>query len=127
MIVRPAKDTDIPVITEIVERCGLRADGVDYTQWTGIVLVAQRGSEVIGFIHALPGRPYAIVTEIGVLPEHQKGRAAVKLWESAELLLRAAGMTAWAAFVGEKRDVNDTMPGLGCVNTGTGTMWLRSL
>ena len=127
MIVRPMLAKDLPRVVDIVERCGLAAEGVGYTDWSGILLVAERQGEVIGFIAALPGKPYAVITEMGVLPEHQKGRAAVKLWESMELLLRSMGVTAWAAFVGDKRDVNDTMPELGCVHSGTGTMWLRSL
>jgi len=127
MIVRPARQEDIPAITDIVEQCGIKTDGLDYSHWTGILLVAERQAQVIGFIAGMAGHPYAIVTEMGVLPEHQKGRAAVKLWESLELLFRSLGVTAWAAFVGEKREVNEVMPKLGAVNNGHGTMWLRSL
>jgi N-acetylglutamate synthase-like GNAT family acetyltransferase len=127
MIVRPAQQKDIPAIVEIVERCGIGVEGLDYSTWTGVLLVAERGGQVVGFMAALPGSPYAVVTEMGVLPEHQKGRAAVKLWEGMELILRSMGVRAWAAFIGEKRDVNDTMPKLGAVETGAGRMWLRSL
>ena len=127
MIVRPARQEDIPTIVEIVERCGLGVDGLDYSKWTGVILVAMRQDEVIGFVSALPGFPYAIITEMGVLPEHQKGRAAVKLWEGMELLLRSLGVSTWAAFIGEKRDVNEIMPKLGAVCAGTGRMWTRSL
>ena len=127
MIVRPARPGDEPAIVEIVERCGLGVDGLDYSRWTGILLVAERQSQVVGFMAALPGAPYAVVTEMGVLPEHQKSRAAVKLWEGMELLLRSMGVRAWAAFIGEKREVNDTMPKLGAVCTGHGRSWLRSL
>jgi hypothetical protein len=127
MIVRPAKDGDVARVVEIVERCGLAAEGLSYRDWSGVLLVAERQGEVIGFIAALPGKPYAVITEMGVLPEHQKGRAAVKLWESMELLLRSVGCTAWAAYVGDKREVNETMPKLGAVCTGEGKMYLRSL
>ena len=127
MIVRPAMAKDLSRVVDIVERCGLAAEGVGYTDWSGVLLVAERQGEVIGFISALPGKPYAVITEMGVLPEHQKGRAAVKLWESLELLLRSMGVTAWASYVGEKREVNEIMPKLGAVETGVGRMWLRSL
>ena len=127
MIVRPALAKDLPRVVGLVERCGLAAEGVRYTDWSGVLLVAERQGEVIGFISALPGKPYAVITEMGVLPEHQKGRAAVKLWESLELLLRSMGVTAWASYVGEKREVNEIMPKLGAVETGVGRMWLRSL
>lgn len=127
MIVRPARQEDLPAIVEIVERCGLRVDGLDYSRWTGVLLVAERQGQVIGFMAALPGVPYAVITEMGVLPEHQGSRAAVKLWEGMELLLRSMGVRSWAAFIGEKRDVNETMPKLGAMCAGMGKMWLRSL
>ena len=127
MIVRPAKPADLPFIADIIDRCELAVEGLDYTDWSGILLVADRQGEVIGFMAALPGKPYAIVTEMGVHPAHQKSRAAVKLWESMELLLRTMGVKAWAAYVGEKREVNETMPKLGAVCTGVGNMYVRSL
>ena len=127
MIVRPARQEDIPAIVEIVDRCGLASEGIDYSQWSGVIIVAVRQAQVIGFISALPAKPYAVILEMGVLPEHQKGRAAVKLWEACELILRHLGCPAWAAYVGDKREIKETMPKLGAVCTGDGTMWLRSL
>ena len=102
MNVRPATQADIPAIVEIVERCGLKADDVDYAQWSGIVLVAVRQSEIVGFVHALPARPYSIITHIAVLPEHRKGRASTKLMESAELFLRHLGCGNWFTHIYEK-------------------------
>ena len=91
MIVRPAQSKDIPAIVEIVERCGLGVEGLDYSEWSGVLLVAVRQSEVVGFINALPAKPYAVITEMGVLPEHQKGRAARMLIDGMDLLLRHLG------------------------------------
>ena len=127
MIVRPAQSKDIPAIVEIVERCGLGAEGVDYSEWSGVALVAVRQSEIVGFISALPAKPYAVITEMGVLPEHQKGRAARMLIDGMELLLRHLGCRAWAGYVGEKRDLDEMLTKRGAVSTGTGQMWLRSL
>ena len=127
MIVRPAKPSDLPFIADIIDRCELATEGIDYTDWSGVLLVAERQEEVVGFISCLPGKPYAVITEMGVLPAHQKGRAAVKLWESMELLLRTMGVKTWAAWVGEKREVNETMTKLGAVCTGIGNMYVRSL
>ncbi len=128
MIVRPARQDDIPAIVEIVERCGLGVDGLDYSAWSGVILVAVRQDEVIGFVAALPGSPYAIVTEIGVLPEHQRGRACIKLMESLELLLRSLGVKAWAGYVGSKRDdVQDMLERWGGRKEGDGTMYIRNL
>ena len=127
MIVRPARQEDIPAIVEIVERCGLGVDGLDYTQWSGIVLVAVRQSEVVGFVSALPAKPYAVITEIGVLPEHQKGRACTELMKSVELALRLAGCHAWAGYVGDVRGLDEAMKTWGAESTGSGSMWLRRL
>ena len=127
MIVRPARQEEIPTIVEIVERCGLRADDVDYSQWSGLVLVAVRQSEVEGFVAALPAKPYAVITEIGVLPEHQKGRACTELMKAVELALRLAGCHAWAGYVGESRGLDGTLKSWGAESTGVGSMWLRRL
>lgn len=127
MIVRPAQQKDIPAIVEIVERCGLGSEGLNYSEWSGMVLVAERQAQVVGFISALPAKPYAIITEMGVLPEHQKGRACHKLIESMDLLLRHLGCTAWAGYVGDKRGLENMLSKWGARSTGTGEMWLRSL
>ncbi len=42
MIVRPATKEDLPAITTILDRCELAMTGVDYTAWTGWLLVAER-------------------------------------------------------------------------------------
>ena len=127
MIVRPARAEDIPAITEIVAQCGLAAEGLNYSEWSGIVLVAVRQAQVVGFIAALPGKPYAVVTEFGVLPEHQCGRACVKLLEAFEIILRHVGCTAWCGLVGEKRGLDEMLSKWGAQSTGVGAMWLRRL
>ena len=127
MLIRPAQEKDLPAVMAIIERCDLRAEGLNYADWSGVLLVAQRGSEVVGFIAALPGKPYAVITEMGVLPEYQKGSAARRLLEGMELLLRSMGVKAWTAYVGAKREVNDVMPKLGAICTGDGKMWVRGL
>ncbi len=127
MIVRPARQEDIPAIVEIIERCGLGVEGLDYTQWSGITLVAVRQEQIVGFVNALPGAPYGIIREIGVLPEHQKGRACAKLMESVELMLRSVGCRAWAGYVGDTRGLDDLMKTWGAESTGSGSMWIRRL
>ena len=104
MIVRPARAGDEPAIVEIIERCGLGAEGVDYTRWTGLLLVAERQSQVVGFMAALPGAPYAVITHIVIAPEHRKGRAKMKLMESAELILRHLNCGNWFTHIYEKDD-----------------------
>jgi len=127
MIVRPAREQDVPAIQAIVEACGLAADGIDYTKWTGIMLVAVRQSEVVGFLQCLPARPYAVVTEIGVLPQHQKGRACHELIKGLELILRGQGVTAWTGYVGHHRGLEALLSHAGAKSTGDGSMYIRSL
>lgn len=119
MIVRPAKAGDEPKIRVMLERTGLALGGMDYETWTGVLLVAERQGEVIGMISALPGKPYAIVTHIAVLPEHQKGRAAYKLVESMELILRSMGCPVWVSYVWEKNMAcRSPLEGWGAVTNG---------
>lgn len=97
MIVRPARNTDGDAINKIRTECGLGDDHV--YEWTGIILVAERGGEIVGFAQAIPAKPISFFALLGVLPEHRKSRAAHKLVEGIELLLRANGCTEWVAFI----------------------------
>lgn len=98
MIARPARQSDLMVIAKILEECGIAA-GMDTSEFTGICLVCERGGEVIGFAQAIPAKPVAFFSLLAVLPTYQKTRAAYKLVEGIELLLRAAGCKEWSAFV----------------------------
>ena len=127
MIVRPATSKDLPAIGDILSACGLMVDGVNYDEWTGWLLVAERQGQVIGMIHVIPAKPYAIVAELGVLPAFQGSRAAYKLIESAELMLRANGLTGWAAYVGASRNgFHATVETWGGKNLGSGSMRWRA-
>ena len=128
MFVRPATQQDLPAVIAIVDACGLRVEGVDYTEWTGWLLVVERQGEVIGMIHVIPAKPYAIIAELGVLPVFQKSRAAVKLIEAAELLLRANALRGWAAYIGHARNgFHASVEAWGGTNLGSGTMHWREL
>ena len=77
--------------------CGL-GDGL-VSEWSGIILVAERGGEVIGFAQAIPAKPISFFAYLAVLPQFQKSRAGYKLVEGVELLLRANGCQEWSAFI----------------------------
>jgi len=128
MIIRPATKDDLPAIMAIRERCALAVDGVNYTDWSGWLLVAERQSQVIGLVHVIPSKPYAIVAEFGVLPEFQKGRAGHKLIEAAELMMRVSGYTEWVAFVGNDRNgFHETIQSWGAILSGEGKSYWRKL
>lgn len=99
MIIRPARNTDGPAISKVMIECGLGEEPV--YEFTGIVLVAERGGEVIGFAQAIPAKPVAFFALLAVHPTFQKSRAAYKLVEGVELLLRASGCHEWSAFIDE--------------------------
>lgn len=98
MNVRPAKSSDLPVIAKILTECDI-ANGQNMSEFTGITLVCERQGEVIGFAQAIPAKPIAYFALLAVMPNHQKSRAAYKLVEGVELLLRANGCTEWSAFI----------------------------
>ena len=100
MIVRPARPSDLQCIAKILTECDLVRDQA-LGDFTGITLVCERGGEVIGFAQALPGKPVSYFALLAVLPAYQKTRAAYKLVEGIELLLRASGCVEWAAFIDE--------------------------
>ncbi len=102
MNVRPARVEDLPIIGKILEECEI-ALGQDTSEFTGICLVCVRGSEVIGFAQAIPARPIAYFALLAVLPAYQKTRAAYKLVEGVELLLRASGCKEYSAFVTQEK------------------------
>ncbi len=97
MNIRPARNTDGPALSKIMTECGLGDEPV--YEWSGIVLVAERGGEVIGFAQAIPAKPISFFAYLAVLPAFQKSRAGYKLVEGVELLLRANGCTEWSAFI----------------------------
>ncbi len=128
MQIRPAKTDDLPAIRDILQACDLMIEGVDYSEWSGWLLVAERQGQVIGMIHVLPAKPYSLVMEFGVLPAFQKSRAAHKLIEAAELLMRSQGQMAWGAFVGDNRNgFHATVEAWGARPTGHGRAYWRAL
>lgn len=128
MIIRPARKEDLPAIGDILAACDLMVRGVDYDDWTGWLLVAERQGQVIGMVHVIPAKPYAIIAELGVLPAFQKGRAAVKLMEAAELLLRQSSHPVWAAWIGASRNgFHASVEAWGGHATGQGTMYWKGL
>ena len=98
MNIRPARSSDLQTIAKILIECEI-ANDQDMSDFTGITLVCERGGEVIGFAQAIPARPVAFFALLAVMPAYRNTRAAYKLVEGIELLLRSAGCTEWSAFI----------------------------
>ncbi len=100
ILVRPARAgnaDDLAGIQHVAKVCGLML-GLDHNDWSPIVLVAERAGQIIGVVQALPAKPAAIVTVLGVLPEFRGSRAGYDLIKGAELALRLVGCRAWVAY-----------------------------
>ena len=98
MYVRPARQSDLQAIAKILTECEVASD-MDLSEFTGITLVCERGGEVIGFAQAIPAKPVAFFALLAVMPAYQKTRAAYKLVEGVELLLRSSGCREWSACI----------------------------
>lgn len=107
---------------------GLAIDGVTYDDFSGLVLVADDEGTVIGMAQALPGKPYAVMTEFAVARSRQNGGVGLELIKGMELLLRAAGCAAWVGFCAERNDkVIRSLDAFGAWPTGTGLGWVKRL
>ena len=128
MIMRPALVADWPILRALLEENALTVDGVAYEGFTPPCLVAVKAGEIVGFIQAHAGAPYAVITELAVARAHQRQGIGVRLLQHMETLLRSAGVTAWMAYTGEKNDrVVAQLDGYGARCTGAGTAWVKSL
>ncbi len=124
MTIRPATEADVPALQALSQPVAV--PGVDYTRWTPPVLVAEHDGQVVGYIHALVGQPYAVITELVVAPDTRFKGVGARLLEGMELVLRIMGVRAWAGFMAED---NPALDGLRrrATDTGLGRAFVRSL
>jgi len=101
--VRPATADDLPAIAALVERCGLRDVAVDYSDYTPPVFVAEADGRVVGFLHALLGRPASVVMDLAVDPAFQHQGVGRQLLATLEETMRDLGLTTWVTVVANKR------------------------
>ena len=127
-MIRPARPDDVPQIMALMHYNGLAVEEVTYATFTPPCLVDDRNGVLAGFIQAHLGHPYAIVTEIAVAPSMQNKGVAVRLIEHLETVLRCAGMTAWMAYSGNKREsFHEQLERYGARCTGEGRAFVRVL
>lgn len=126
-MIRPARPEDFPRLAELMRVCGLALEGVQYDRWGPVTLVSERRGEVVGFIQALLGAPYAVITEAAVDPRYHHQGISIRLLEHLETVLREYGVTAWVTFTGEKTDAARMLDRLAVRVHGTGTAYVRGL
>lgn len=128
MKIRPAVSEDVPRMRQLLEENHLLVDGIAYDLFTPPVLVCEVDEEIVGFIQAHVGSPYAVVTELAVARAHQRKGYAVKLVEHMETLLRYMGVKAWGAYTGDaNQPVIDQLERYGARVTGRGVGFVKGL
>lgn len=127
-MIRLATPADWPALKALLLDTGLAVDGMAYEAFSQPCLVYVRDGEVVAFVQAHVGHPYAVITEVAVARDHQRKGYAIRLTEHMETLLRAAGCTAWVTFAGDKRAaVAAQIEGVGGRCLGAGTAWVKAL
>lgn len=126
--IRPALPGDAERMLEILQENKQTLDGVDYGSWTSYTLVLLREGAVEGLIQALPGAPYAVVTELAISREHHGKGYGIKLANAMELLLRTTGVTSYVTYAATKHgEMRDMLTRYGFQETGHGTGYVRRL
>ena len=124
--IRFATETDISALHQLLVDTGLAVDGLDYTHWTEPVLVAAHGEHVVGFLQAVIGCPYTILTDMAVAPEYQHQGVGRLLLARMETVLRGIGIPAWVTCIGDKRPgAQAALKQWGAEPTGAGTAYVR--
>lgn len=126
MTIRPMREADAPLLRALLEENALTLDGVAYETFSPPVLVAEVDHEIVGFVQAHVGQPYAFITELAVARSHQRRGIGIRLLQHMETLLRYMNVRAWVTYSGEKRtDVHAQLDGYGARCTGAGAAFVR--
>lgn len=126
--IRPAFPGDTERMLEILQENKQTLDGVDYDSWTAYTLVMVREGIVEGLIQAHLGAPYSVVTELAISRAHHGKGYGVKLANAMEVVLRAAGVTAYVTYAAtEHTEMREMLTRYGFQETGHGTGYVRRL
>jgi ribosomal protein S18 acetylase RimI-like enzyme len=115
--IRLATYDDLPRLKELMAMSGVEVPGIDYSEFTGLVLVAEQDEKVVGFIQMLAGLPYSNLTEMAVDPNYRGQLIGRALLQAAEETLLAAGCPAWTT-VTSKEYIADALRDWGAEYTG---------
>ena len=128
MIVRPAREQDVPLLHALLVMNGLDLHGVDYNRFSAPCLVGVVNGEIVGFAQAALAQPYAIITELVIARPYQRRGYGVRLLQHMETVLRCAGVTAWVTYSGGLRtEVHEQIERFGAQTTGEGRGFVRVL
>lgn len=126
MTIRPFHPDDGPAVAALLADHGLCLDGLDYTRWTPVTLVAVQGTTLLGLVQATAGLPYAIITELCVRRESQRKSVGARLLQHMETILRLAGCPAWVSYAGEQNEmIRSLAERWGAHETGKGVAFVR--
>ena len=124
--VRPARPEDVTEIRLLVHRCGLYNPDVDYRDFTPPLFVAVADYNVVGFIHALLGKPTSVILDFAVAPEYEHRGIGRKLLATLEATMTSLGLPTWVAFVADGRPrVQGAIEKWGAKQAATGRSYLK--
>lgn len=112
--IRPARVSDSEAIEELLDLCGVGDPNVGTSTLVPTSLVATCDGVLIGFVHLIPGSPYAFITLLAVHPDHQKlGTASALLRVAVDSAMQAGATTVLGTVALDNHVVNDNLPGRG--------------
>ena len=128
MKIRPARPEDAPTLKALLQENGQAVDGITYDVFSPPVLVAEEAGEVVGFIQALVGEPYTVITDLVVARSLANRGIGVRLGQHMETVLRVLGCRVWVAYAGEKHEgMREQLERYGARPTGHGVGFVRAL
>lgn len=121
---RAAEERDVARLAELMNLSGVAVSGIRYDGWSGVVVVAEDGDEVIGFVQFLVGYPYSHLTEMAVHPDHRGKGVGHTLLGAMEMMLDSYGSQGWTTLTSKDR-IADALHDWGATCTGTGYGFVR--
>lgn len=125
-MIRPATPLDFPAIRDLLDANKMLQPGVRYTEFSPLCLVYVLHGRVIGVIQVLMGKPYASVEFLAIAPEHQHRGFGARLFDAAELVLRAYDIPAMVMGT-ESQEVTHMLIRRGATAVGLGTALMKVL
>ena len=125
-MIRPATPADFPSIRGLLDVNKMLRPGVRYTEFSPLCLVYERHGLIVGALQVLMGKPYSSVEFLAVAPQHVAKGYGTRLFDAAELVLRAYDIPAMVMGT-ENAEVADMLVRRGAEVVGRGTALIKVL
>jgi len=126
--IRLAVPEDFSAIRGLMATNALLVDGMDYATFTPPILLACDGDRIMGFVQAILGKPYSVISEVAIDRAYHNQRIGSQLLHAMECLLKGMGYTTWIGFVsGHRENVQERVEHLGARCLGEGRAYMKVL